>query len=492
MKLEKNFTKSGIFCLSGEKEIQGELCVAGSESHLRVYDVKPFEDRFHDQTILGILHDLTRVTLLQCINTGTTAGYRGDETHASARLFPHYIITGNQHISSEARNIRAISFCTDDLEVLFDDRHSFETLIDAKSVISDIVQEHDKRFGWSYPTGDHAVIAFYRGNSDIISVDTVLGMVSVHHNPSYGSGGPGGVRIDNHISVTITPTVPMCFSDALARMHCVLRFFELSIGQRHSLTSVKIHLADDESPSWEPLNVFCTTSAERTPAEAKSQPSSFDVLLQPIERSQEFSSVFSNWLKFDTARRDARIQFTRAMNQANAYSIDRLVSAANMFDILPASAVPAGAELSKDIIDAKEKCRAIFKSLTQSNERDAMLGALGRLGTSTLKQKARYRAEYVLEVAGAHFPDLNIVLDEAINCRNHYVHGSESKIDYSENSRLISFFIDMLEFVFGASELIECGWDICAWLKRGMTMTHPFDFSVHGYANRLSWLKEKL
>jgi hypothetical protein len=59
------------------------------------------------------------------------------------------------------------------------------------------------------------------------------------------------------------------------------------------------------------------------------------------------------------------------------------------------------------------------------------------------------------------FPDSYLVLDEAVNCRNHYVHGSRAKIDDQEHFfETVPFFTDTLEFVFAASDLIEAGWNI--------------------------------
>jgi hypothetical protein len=72
------------------------------------------------------------------------------------------------------------------------------------------------------------------------------------------------------------------------------------------------------------------------------------------------------------------------------------------------------------------------------------------------------------------FPEIVRVLDAAIDCRNHYVHGSPSRIDYSENNDMVIFFTDTLEFVFGASELVEAGWDIQAFVERPTSMSHPY------------------
>src|SRR5690606_40268316 len=53
------------------------------------------------------------------------------------------------------------------------------------------------------------------------------------------------------------------------------------------------------------------------------------------------------------------------------------------------------------------------------------------------------------------FPELDLVVDQAVNCRNFYVHGSASAIDYSTNFDQVQFFTDTLEFVFGISDLLR-------------------------------------
>ena len=126
------------------------------------------------------------------------------------------------------------------------------------------------------------------------------------------------------------------------------------------------------------------------------------------------------------------------------------------------------------ILVAKQRCQKIFNSLPDSYERGSVLNALGRVGKASLKHKTRHRAGYVVSAIGVRLPDLVSVLDVAIDCRNHYVHGSESKIDYSENLNMVTFFTNTLEFVFAASELTEAGWDIRAFMDTPTSMSHPF------------------
>jgi hypothetical protein len=86
-----------------------------------------------------------------------------------------------------------------------------------------------------------------------------------------------------------------------------------------------------------------------------------------------------------------------------------------------------------------------------------------------------------------------LVTDEAVNCRNHYVHGSKSRHDYDSNfSDLVPFFVDTLEFVFATSDLIEAGWDAKAWSENPTSMTHRFGSYRVNYCEQLTRLRSIL
>jgi hypothetical protein len=85
-----------------------------------------------------------------------------------------------------------------------------------------------------------------------------------------------------------------------------------------------------------------------------------------------------------------------------------------------------------------------------------------------------------------------VVTNEAVNCRNYYVHGSKPSFDYNRNFEAVIFFTDTLEFMFATSDLIEAGWDVKAWRKTGTTMSHPFGRYLATYAAQLQMLKSLL
>jgi len=190
--------------------------------------------------------------------------------------------------------------------------------------------------------------------------------------------------------------------------------------------------------------------------------------------------------------RSARFRFSTAFALQRSFTIDRLVGAANMFDILPASAVPADVPLTKEQEDAKTASRALFKALPPSPERDSVLNTLGRLGKASLKRKVRARAKLILDRIPGRFRELELVIDEAVDCRNYFVHGSKAKMDYTDEFDQVIFFTETLEFIFAASDLVECGWNIEEWSKQSSTVSHPFDRLRLDYEPRLKELQRAL
>jgi hypothetical protein len=200
----------------------------------------------------------------------------------------------------------------------------------------------------------------------------------------------------------------------------------------------------------------------------------------------------TNWLDRQESWRDARWRFSTSFAKQNSYDPARLIGSANMFDVLPDGAVPQDIALTADLETARKASREVFQSLPRSAERDSVLGALGRMGTGNLKQKIRHRAQLIIDsTAGKRFPELVTVTDEAVNCRNYFVHGSAQSFDYWSNFGAVNFMTDTLEFVFLASDLIEAGWNPKAWADSYSSMSHPlarFRINYRGNLQRLKTL----
>jgi hypothetical protein len=479
--------QAGTFTVSSGKEVYGELTLAGQNTSLYLRDKEYFDtEAIPGQCVKGILHDLTKVTLLQCITTsGTGHSSQGGQSYRFASIFPHYVVYGDHHIDPAEKKITAVHFVVDDATTLFYDFDAFGSLIDARPFIEQIA--HANGLEREIATGPDPQILYFTGKREIFAADTVLGRVSASHNPSHTLGGPRGVCLENTIFVTIAFREAVTFNDTIASTSTLLRYLEMLVGRPQNLLKLNISVEpDDERPNF--LEVYCSMLPKRARSHEAQRPQPRDVLLDAVRQPAVFSHVLGSWLERQQAWNDARWRFSNSLAKED-YTIDRLIGSANMFDILPGSAVPPQMQLSEELKRARDHCRTIFKNLPPSPERDSILSALGRVGKSVLKHKIRHRGQFLIDTVGERFPDLFIVTDEAVNCRNHYVHGSEPRFDYSKEFHMVRFFTDTLEFVFAASDLIEAGWDVKAWIEIPTAMSHPFGRYRVEYAINLQELK---
>lgn len=484
----KNSKQAGTFTLSSGKDVYGELSLAGQNTSLYLRD----KDYFNTHTISGeclkgILHDLTKVTLIQCSTTAVPgSSSRGEQKYYFANIFPNYIVYGDHHIDPDGKKIKAVHFFVDDAATLFYDFDAFGSLIDARPFIEQIA--HANGLEREITVGPDPQILYFTGKREIFVADTVLGRVYATHNPSHNIGGPSGVCLKNMIIITIDFSEAVNFNDAIDRTYIIIRYLEMLVGRPQNLLKMNIDIEFDDDERLAPLQVYWHMPPKRELSHEEQRPHPSDVLLDAVQEPVIFSRVLGNWLERQQAWHDARLRFSNSFAKQRYYGIDRLIGSANMFDILPDSAVPPAVKLSKELECARDDCRKIFKKLPHSPERDSVLNNLGRVGKSVLKHKIRHRSQFL----GKLFPDLSVVTDEAVNCRNHYVHGSDPCFDYSSNFDAVVFFTDTLEFIFAASDLIEAGWDVKAWSEMHTTMTHPFAQYRVNYIENLQKLKNRM
>lgn len=340
--------------------------------------------------------------------------------------------------------------------------------------------------------GEHPLLFYFTGKHDIFSVDTVLGKISATHGISYTSPGPEGIHVQNTIRVSITFSTGQTVDEAIAAVLGTLRFLEVVAGRPQNIVELVFRLAASTDERPRTLDAYWCLPPRREKDDESQKPHPADLPLQAGESPERFATVLARWLERHEEWRNARARYATSSAHQNRYGIDRLVGAANMFDIMPAAAYPKVMPLPTELLDAKNATINTFRSLPASPERDSVLNALGRIGKPSLKSKVRSRVKLIMDTVGAAFPDLELVTDHAVDCRNFYVHGTPGKYDYGTHADQPAFLTDTLEFVFAASDLIEAGWDIAEWIKQGTTMSHPFGRYRVGYAERLATLKKRL
>ena len=169
-----------------------------------------------------------------------------------------------------------------------------------------------------------------------------------------------------------------------------------------------------------------------------------------------------------------------------------MTSSANTFDLLPKEDKPSPTPLSEDVEDILGRARTeIGDSAAPGEEREQILNQLGRIrANKNLRQVVENRANLIIDSIGdSTLPNLQRVIRQAVLCRNYYTHGkssgSNSSVDFA-NDAIVCFLADTLEFVYGTSELLLCGWDMKEWLKR--SQFHRFSEYVRNYKQLLKKL----
>src|SRR5207248_9678183 len=70
------------------------------------------------------------------------------------------------------------------------------------------------------------------------------------------------------------------------------------------------------------------------------KPHTADVPFDPIHYRPEFEAALADWVRRHRAWRFARHRYLDCLSKGDRYNADRLIAAANMFDVLPGEAVP--------------------------------------------------------------------------------------------------------------------------------------------------------
>jgi len=396
-----------------------------------------------------------------------------------AIYYPQWVALGQRALTREDR-IAEVSFSTPDAATIFYDWRAFGTQ-------SLTPEEADARLGGADRTsvGRAAELAWFSGETVVCDVETAAGRFTCHNLVSPDHGGTNGARVRSRIVLTLAFAPAVAFETAMRRMHAAHRFLEILAGRRQRLKRISLKSEGAGTSGPDHLQLYICGDA-KDPGARRSRAHVTSLPLTNVLDGEAFPKVMANWLAVDGARLTARSRFRNSFIQEESFSTDRLVAAANLFDLLPADAGPATVEIGDDLALAVKEARASFRDLPPSFERQSVLGALGRVGKPTLKHKVLHRARPLIVRGGRSLPELTYVLSEAVDARNLYVHGSLPKRRTAALFDAHTIFLtEALEFAFACSELVEAGWNFNAWLQRARSADHVFSRFVRFYGDAL-------
>lgn len=478
----------GVFSQENGESVIGDLKLKGANTLLQLHSDRPLEAMASISSLEGTAYTGECITLIDCYSPGSGhTGVRGQPIKYHTDVFPHFIAIGNRHLKPQNSYITSIEFSTDDLESIFYDYDAFGHVIDSETIIDSVLEE--RRKVRPVESGERPLVAYFTGKSCVAEVSTEIGKISIQHRPSFSMGGPSGVFIDNRMVVSIEPELFITFDEAIDRLHQVVNFLSVAAGRAQGISQIEINTNELSEDYLLPFSITPTLPWKSSNKNTHLKPHPGDVPLNPVKRPDEFDTVLSNWIKRNKDWRIARARYLGCLQKGNKYDTDRLVAAANMFDILPQDAVPLPVELSEELTATRDACRVLFKKLPVGIDRNSALDALGRLGKPSLPKKIAHRASVVITVLDKVFPELQFVASIAVKCRNFFVHGSAGDIDYSKVQPFMPFLTDTLEFIFASSDLIESGWDPQHWSSQHYGWGHSFTRYRAEYVPTLDELK---
>ena len=482
----------------------GRLIIGGRNTSLKllnssepVYPSSEFQDHH------GMLKDGSKASLLECVRTGSTTYGLQDRAQKETRYFPHYVIVGDTFVSSGEAIINAVHYHFENSACLVHTLTTFGSTHPEREEFANILKaKHYRRettalkHGWDpqdleMEIGDHPILQYYSGRHEIAQCDTEFGSVAISNRVAHGHGSSSGVSISNEITASLDFSAPTTIERAFTSLGTLHSFFELCLGrhQRYLWIELQLENTDKENGDSIPRNLQAYWSHCNDRISGKTPPTQYgDVLLDAGARQLEFQKVVAGWLNTAADVGNARNRFAQAFH-SKTYGVDRIVSAANMFDLLPSTHVPSRVETDKQTAEAVENARRQFRALPNSFARQSVLSALGRVGMASLRDKICHRADVISHVDRDRFAELHLPCSQAVLCRNHFVHGSEPEFDYIDQFSTFAFLVDTLEFVFAVSDLIELGWDYDYWRKKGSSLGHDFGSYIVNYDMNLRRLK---
>ena len=439
----ENSKHSGKFTIAPDKEVFGELILEGADSCLDVWINNPhdFFNLQKSRTITGVLHGSKKaISLISCCMVSEVK--RKDKL--IVRIGANLVLIGDNHFLPDKDKVYEVNLVFDDIAALFPN-------------------------------------ASNDGMGNIFVANTKLGKISASFTNILDPLGILGDLEKDVISVNLSP-VKTCFKEVMEKtLYKIQGLLGLLIGRPQNIVELTIAIG----PSQSPLQVYVHRLPEyKRFNNTESCPQS---LINVTQQPKKFARILENWFERDDDWHVARRRFFNNVGKQNTYSEARLIIVANLFDILTDDAVPSKFEPSAELNYARNKCRKIFKKLPKNDDRESVLGALGRIGKNTLKRKICHRAQLLVDEIKDQIPDIDTVIKEAVKCRNHYVHGSNSDIDYSREIGMSVFLTETLEFVFAASDLVEAGWDIKKWWQDCYDpyYDHPFVIYLNSYEKQL-------
>ena len=339
-----------------------------------------------------------------------------------------------------------------------------------KKIIGDTYQPNDHEYSFDR-------IYYCGGTTEVISCDTSYGHVSVR--PYEVTTLP---FIDVEFIIELNPESSL--SDAESAIECVTRFFWLITGARQYAENIRLDVRDPKDRTIHNLDVhFLLQEAPLFKEDDSTHPRPHTILINPIHLRQTIEKCLRNWACLSRHQRNAcdiiLSQFTESSHPP--HRIARAAVAYERFGEISdemEEADESTRQKKKIVKFAKEQIKGTFAG---SEERDFILTQIGNIvRRRTLRNKINSRIGIIQDhLPAAMKSDIYRVARLAVSARNEYIH-----IDCisKQHGPTQIFYACTLEFIFLASVLVECGWDMKSYFKSPHTLSHPFNRYITDYS----------
>lgn len=387
--------REGLFSVGTEDNIHGTVSFQKYYITLSFYAGHYLLNFPNKKDIIGILDNGEKISLLKCIRMK----YVIEGEKIFYKFLSYFAVIGCDHVYSHRKIISGISFTIEDLYALFDDEESYE------------------------------------------EVATVIGEISVLRN-----------------KINIQFSDPLCIEKVYEKADRVSQFFGIIVGRPQNLLETTISVNTNQT---EQLSVYSHKNTFFIFANYPEYPSPIpcSILINPSNNPDEFGNLISNWLRTDKTLQYARCRFFDAWGKQRSYDPDRIIAAANTFDLLPEHIFPKEPRFPK-------KCRH-------------------------LKSKILHRLKIIKCTISNDLQEMDCrVIYAAVELRNFYVHGDKPDKRREKFIEFHRFLTDTLEFIFCVSDLINSGWDFSSWHSKTKPILHPFARYLHNYENNFNNIKQ--
>jgi hypothetical protein len=462
--------------LIGKRRLLGRLILSGPDTRLEIYSPAAPMGMGRTPSLRGVTQTGERVTLCVVDWRGATSGPTADgKRYNTNQFFPHYVAIGKRLFDPNHRVISAISFTTDRANSIFsnDDCFGIAQVNDITSILPDRAKNDGRPI-------KHGELFYYVSKGPIASVHTKTVNFVVNNVISYKWPSAAGIHLDNVIRLRLEFPKPVELQDAINAAFDFRCFCELLTVGPHCISEVQIE-HKNASEKEHPISLIISNSEKPNANRAVERRSS---LILAGSHPKDFETVLSNWMATQTKRRIARLRLIEGP-RGETFTIERLVAAANAYDLLPFKSQPLPPQVQSKLTEL----RKVVKTSLQSPYRDPILGAIGRLKGHNLRSKIVARFHVLPKPLQSKFPDMETVIGYCVQARNYFVHGTEPPTLSAKTIEAYwVFFTRTLEFIFIVTELSDCGW---RWNSKA-TDSRWFWSYLDNYEHDLKDIKEDL